>query len=200
MYTNYNNIYHHPCNGTEHTPIDTVIYNYRTDITDLKIENNTLRISACKTGFMTDELPPRRCYDGHPVSHGNIYNDPDKRTHRQRAEDLLTYSELRKLATTSIDSSEEDIDEFIGILQKLKANKVFRSCKPVEEIVLKKEPSEHKDREEDGVSHLGRDYMKQAHAERITYMSQPTSQLPPVTDDSPNVPLPPVTDDSPISF
>lgn len=170
MYTNYNNIYHHPYKGTEHTPIDTVIYNYRTDITDLKIENNTLRISACKTGFMTDELVPRRVYNGSPVPAINIYNDPDKRTHRQRAEDLLTYSELRKLATTSIDSSEEDIDEFIGILQKLKTNKVFRSCKPVEDIVLKKEPSEHKDREEDDMSQLGEDYMTQAHDERITCM------------------------------
>lgn len=184
MYTNYNsdNIYRF---GDEYVPFaDARIDHYQVDINKLKIENNTLRISACRTGFMTDELP--RCYDGHPVSCGNIYNDPDKRTHRQRAEDLLTYSELRKLVTTSIDSSEEDLDEFIGILQKLKANKVFRSCKPVEDIVLKKERSEHKDREEDVASHLGEDYMKQAHAERITYMSHPTSPLPPITDDSPD--------------
>lgn len=168
----------------EYPFIDERINDYRVDINNLKIENNTLRISACRTGFMTDELAPRRCYNGHPVSHRNIYNDPDKRTHRQRAEDLLTYSELRKLATTSIDSSEEDIDEFIGILQKLKANKVFRSCKPVEDIVLKKEPSEHKDREEDDMSQLGEDYMTQAH-EYLTCRF-PTSPLPPVTDDSPN--------------
>lgn len=138
MYTNYNsiNIYRF---GDEYEPFaDTRINDYQVDVNKLKIQNDRLRISACRTGFMTDELAPHRCYNGHPVNHGNIYNDPDKRTHRQRAEDLLTYSELRKLATTSIDSSEEDIDEFIGILQKLKANKVFRSCKPVENIVLKK--------------------------------------------------------------
>ena len=185
MYTNYNsdNIYRF---GDEYEHFaDTRINDHRSDVTNLEIQNDRLRMAACKTGFMNDELIPF-AYRELPVPARNLYNDPDKRTHRQRAEDLLTYSELRKLATTTINSSEEAIDEFIGILQKLKANKVFRSCKPVEDIVLKKEPSEHKDREEDGVSHLGRDYMKQAHAERITYMSQPTSQLPPVTDDSPN--------------
>ena len=200
MYTNYNsdNIYRF---GDEYEPFaDTRINDYRSDVTNLEIQNDRLRMAACKTGFMNDELRPFAYRDALSVPARNIYNDPDKRTHRQRAEDLLTYSELRKLATTTINSSEEAIDEFIGILQKLKANKVFRSCKPVEDIVLKKEPSEHKDREEDGVSQLGEDYMKQAHAECITYMNHPTSPLPPVTDDSPNVTLPPVTDDSPNSF
>ena len=81
--------------------IDTLIRSYRSDITNLKIENNTLRITACKTGFMSDELEPHSCYYnyGHRVCAKNIYVDSDKRTHRQRAEDLLTYSELRKLAT-----------------------------------------------------------------------------------------------------
>lgn len=195
MYTNYNNIYHHPYEENGHTPIDTVVYNYRTDITDLKIENNTLRISACKTGFMTDELMPRRVYNGSPVPAINIYKDPDKRTHRQRAEDLLTYSELRKLATTTINSAEEDIDEFIEILQKLKANKVFRSCKRNNDIKLEKEHSEHKDRE-DIVPHIGEDYMKQTPHEYLVYASFPTNPLPPVTDDSSNVPISPVTDDS----
>lgn len=186
MYTNYNsnNISRFEDGLDPFMP--TSINDYRSDVTNLEIQNNTLRMLACKTGFMSDELRPLGYLDVLHVPGRNLYNDPDKRTHRQRAEDLLTYSELRKLATTTINSSEEAIDEFIGILQKLKANKVFRSCKPVEDIVLKKEPSEHKDREEDDMSQLGEDYMKQAHAERITYMSHPTSPLPPVTDDSPN--------------
>ena len=200
MYTNYNsgNIYRFG-DEYEHSA-DTRINDHRSYVTNLEIQNDRLRMAACKTGFMNDELRPFAYRNVLRVPARNIYNDHDKRTQRQRAEDLLTYSELRKLATTTINSSEEAIDEFIGILQKLKANKVFRSCKPVEDIVLKKEPSEHKDREEDGVSQLGEDYMKQAHAECITYMNHPTSQLPPITDDSPNVPLPPVTDDSPNSF
>ena len=180
MYTNYNNnIYRF---GDEYEPFaDTRINDHQSYVTNLEIQNDRLRMAACKTGFMNDELRPFAYRNVLRVPTRNIYNDHDKRTHRQRAEDLLTYSELRKLATTTINSSEEAIDEFIGILQKLKANKVFRSCKPVE-------------------VKLGEDYMKQAHAERITYMSQPTSQLPPITDDSPNVPLPPITDDSPNSF
>ena len=53
MYTNYNNIYRF---GDEYEPFaeDTRINDYRSDVNKLKIENNTLRISACRTGFMTE--------------------------------------------------------------------------------------------------------------------------------------------------
>ena len=187
MFTNYYNI-SHPMKIEGDPYIRAVVNEYKSDITNLEIQNNTLKISACKTGFMTDELEPRACYNGHRIPATNIYNDPDKRTQRQRAEDLLTYSELRKLATTSINSAEEDIDEFIEILQKLKANKVFRSCKCNDDVKLE-EPSEHKDREEDEVSQLG--------GERITYKK--SCPLPPA-DYSTNVPISHVTDDSQYSF
>lgn len=130
---------------------------------------------------MTDWLEPH-VYNGSRVPGTNIYNDPDKRTHRQRAEDLLTYSELRKLATTTINSAEEDVDEFIEILQKLKANKVFRSCKRNDDIDIKdnikleKEPSDHKDRE-DITSHLGEDYMKQTTHEHLPTEWNPTNMF-----------------------
>lgn len=81
MYTNYNsdNIYRFG-DEYEHSA-DTRINDHRSDVINLEIQNDRLRMSACKTGFMNDELRPFAYRNVLSVPARNIYNDHDKRTH-----------------------------------------------------------------------------------------------------------------------